>query len=51
MLRKKVKLIFEIAYLLHFCKLKWSHLQCFEGFRLGNNYNYNLYGDGPRQMR
>jgi len=22
------KINFEIAYFLHFCKLKWSHLQC-----------------------
>ena len=27
--REKIsKINFELAYFLHFCKLKWSHLQC-----------------------
>jgi len=29
------KINYEIAYFLHFCKLKWSHLQCRQGFQLG----------------
>ena len=29
---KFAKINFEIAYFLQFCKLKWSHLQCWQGF-------------------